>query len=196
MNVDKSLNILCISPHVDDAELALGGTIATLSDRHTFTVLHLSDARISNTGYDTVAESRVTMSAYATVLNYAYQARKFHANFDDLIHDIYTVAQEKHYDRYYIPVDGMLHQDHQVTHTAAMAALKNTHAEIIGYQLFHDQRMVHLQHISRFDEAAFQAKLQMLKAYASQQKKTYFQDRYIRAQYELCGGEPICPLSS
>ena len=136
-------NVLVVSPHSDDAELGMGGTIAKfISTGHKVHVLVMitKDEHLYNNGglvhADTRAKEFILSMRILGVLNYSIMYEGVDNNFDlSTYNKSETVSNLDEYlikhsiDWFYMPVPSF-HQEHQYCYSCCVAASRPTHSKV------------------------------------------------------------------
>lgn len=136
-------NVLIVSPHSDDAELGLGGTIAKfigIGYKVHVLVMITKDEQLYNHGGVVPAHIReqefVESMAALGVTNYSVMYDNMPSNFDLSTHNkSLTVSKLDNYlinnkiDWLYIPVPSF-HQEHQYCYECCIAASRPTHSKV------------------------------------------------------------------
>jgi LmbE family N-acetylglucosaminyl deacetylase len=168
-------NVLVLSPHTDDGELASGGTIARFIE---------SGCRVHFVAFSAwrqVLEDECEASLKTLgVEDYAildFPRRHFLEKRQDILQYLYDLNKKHDFDLVLTPSTSDLHQDHQAVTNEALRAFK--HSSILGYELpwnhieFRENGFVSLQkkHLDR--------KLKALKCYETQHERPYFDKEYL-----------------
>lgn len=168
-------NVLVLSPHTDDGELASGGTIARLIENgcHVHFVAFSAWRQVLK---DECAASMKTLG----VEDYAildFPRRHFPEKRQEILQYLYDLNRERKFDLVLTPSTSDLHQDHQAVTNEALRAFK--HSSILGYELpwnhieFKENGFVSLQreHVD--------LKLKALLCYETQHGRPYFDEDYL-----------------
>jgi len=187
--LDKWLNILIISSHTDDAELAMGGTIRKLVNdgydvRHLI-LSHAPEQAIAR-GFDPDDLIRESMEANKILgikkdkyhlVNPGYQTDYFHLHRQEIAN---TLAKAKEYfkpDVVFVNSSFDTHQDHQVTHQEAVRVFKEI--GIIGYEFPYNNLEFKYDLLVGLTEDEMYYKIGAIKSFESQQDRVYCDKDYI-----------------
>jgi LmbE family N-acetylglucosaminyl deacetylase len=168
-------NVLVLSPHTDDGELATGGTVARLIENgcHVHFVAFSAWTQVLK---DECAASLRTLGVEDySILD--FPRRHFPEKRQDILQYLYDLNQEKKFDLVLTPSTSDLHQDHQTVTNEALRAFKQS--SIFGYELpwnhieFRENGFVSLErrHIDQ--------KLKALWCYETQHGRPYFDKEYL-----------------
>ena len=177
------MRTLILSPHPDDCELTMGGTIQNLiSQGKELKVLFFSDCNIVNVR-DEIKCSMETLGVKRWyLLNYPRRTM------DNFRHEIrHMLYEEKDIERVYCPSLSDVHQDHALIATEAVRAF-NARADIIHY--------IQPKNVSKpptmfseLSEEQLSLKIKALKCYKSQirLRPKYFNEEAVRAVASFYG---------
>ena len=138
--MDKWRKVLIVSPHTDDAELSMGGTIARL---------RMEGKEIHHAVFSICEESvpeglpRETLLAECCVANklfgikpqiYKYPVRHFPEHRQEILEQMIALRQAIHPDVVFLPSSYDDHQDHEVIHREGLRAYGRRQIDILGYE--------------------------------------------------------------
>jgi len=168
-------NVLVLSPHTDDGELATGGTIARFIESGSN--VHF----VAFSAWRQVLKDECEASLRTLGVNdYAildFPRRHFPEKRQEILQYLYDLNQERKIDLVLTPSLSDLHQDHQAVTNEALRAFK--HSSILGYELpwnhieFRENGFMSLQ------KKHVDLKLEALWCYETQYKRPYFNKDYL-----------------
>ena len=169
-------NVLVLSPHTDDGELAAGGTIARfVQEGSNVTYIALSAPRPA-----LHEECRECLEVLG-VDDYSildFPRRIFPEKRQEILQYIYDYNAENDVDLVLTPSTQDLHQDHQTVTREAMRAFKNS--SILGYELPWNHIVFNENCYISLDEEHVEKKLLALSKYKTQETRHYFDMDYLR----------------
>jgi len=178
------MKVLILSPHPDDVEIFMGGTIQKLiAQGHYLKVLFFSDCNIVGVREEIAGSMKVLGVKHWYLLNYPRRTM------DNYRHEIRQLLfDEKDIDRVYCPHPDDKHQDHSLIAIEAVRALGNK-TEI--YYYLNAKNLSNIQPIiySEITPDQLTVKWNALRCYKSQVKlrPKYFNQEFINAQSVLYG---------
>ena len=168
-------NILVISPHTDDGELAAGGTIRRFVEEG------------SNVSYIALSAPRKELKEECAeclgilgVEDYFildFPRRRFPEKRQEILQYLFDYNKEHQVDLVLTPSTQDLHQDHQTVTNEVMRAFK--HSTIFGYELPWNNIIFHENCFISLNEAHVEKKLKALKCYDTQKTRLYFDREYL-----------------
>lgn len=180
------MRYLFISPHVDDADLMAGGTIAkAIENGHEVNVVTLSTVY---EGIDLYSEWLAAMDAFGVddCHPYPYDARKFDKHANDILQTLFSYSG---YDYVFAPARDF-HSDHTIVAKAALRAFK--HSNLLVYQADWNRRDFIKNYFVKLEDRHVQKKLDALKCYKSQQDRPYFKEEYLLGNLHVNGMMANC----
>jgi len=176
MNKTYFQNVLVLSPHTDDGELAAGGTIARfVHEGSNVTYIALSAPRP-----ELHEECRKCLEVLG-VEDYSildFPRRTFPEQRQEILQYVYDYNAENDVDLVLTPSTQDLHQDHQTVTREAMRAFKNS--SILGYELPWNNIVFHENCYISLEEEHVEKKLLALSHYKTQVTRPYFDMDYLR----------------
>ncbi|MDP6458199.1 MAG: PIG-L family deacetylase [Candidatus Bathyarchaeota archaeon] len=168
-------NILVISPHTDDGELAAGGTIRRFVEEG------------SNVSYIALSAPRKELKEECAeclgilgVEDYFildFPRRRFPEKRQEILQYLFDYNKEHRVDLVLTPSTQDLHQDHQTVTNEVMRAFK--HSTIFGYELPWNNIIFHENCFISLNGAHVEKKLRALKCYDTQKTRLYFDREYL-----------------
>ncbi len=168
-------NILVLSPHTDDGELAAGGTIGRFVEEGsnvTYTALSAPRQEL----HEECAEClRVLGVEDYSILD--FPRRRFPEKRQEILQYLFDYNKEHRVDLVLTPSTQDLHQDHQTVTNEVMRAFK--HSTIFGYELPWNNIIFHENCFVALTENHVEKKLEALKHYYTQKTRLYFDREYL-----------------
>ena len=182
----KKINILFLSPHTDDVELGCGATISKLSSKNVnLFYLAFSDCKESlNKKYEknTLRIESFKSSKYLgfkekniRVLN--YKVRNFLDKRQNILDEMIKVKNEFKPNIVFTTSASDVHQDHQVIYHESLRAFK--FLTVFSYELPWNDKAFKPNFFVELPKKYINKKIQSLKYYKSQSKKSYFNSEYL-----------------
>ena len=181
--------ILVLSPHTDDGEIAAGGTIARfIEEKKEIYYVAFSSCEISvpndfpedilKTECKKATEILGVLSENLILLD--YEVRTFPLHRQEILDEIIKLKDKIKPDLVLVPSSNDIHQDHQTIYEEALRAFKKN-SSIWGYEHPWNNLTFTTDIFVKLEEKHIKKKIEALKAYKSQDFRTYFDERYIRA---------------
>ncbi len=181
--------ILLISPHTDDVEIAMGGSIVKfLEDGNNVFYCAFSIARESvpvKFPRDILIEESHKVLSYLGVLEknitiLDFPVRRFHSLRQSILEEMIKIKDSIKPDAVFIPHQYDIHQDHIVIYQEAMRAFFRN-ANIISYEEIWNQEKSIINLFIPLKASYVEKKIKALKFYQSQGKKAYIQENFIKS---------------
>jgi LmbE family N-acetylglucosaminyl deacetylase len=195
--------IMVLSPHTDDGELAAGGTIAKLADAGCdIQYLCFSSAETSlpkGLSKDTLRRecrkaTEILGIPQKNVIILKYRVREFHHSRQKILDDILEYGKKYEPELVLIPSSNDLHQDHHTVHQEAVRAFKKN-SSIWGYEHPWNNMSFTTDIFVDLEEKYIKKKIAALKRYASQEYRTYLDEKYILAWAYMRGTQIDVPYA-
>ena len=169
-------NILVISPHTDDGELAAGGTIGRfVEEGSNVTYLALSAPRQEL--HKECAECLEVLGVKEYFI-LDFPRRRFPEKRQEILQYLSDYNKEHRVvDLVLTPSTQDLHQDHQTVTNEVMRAFK--HSTIFGYELPWNNIIFHENCFVALNEKHVEKKLEALTHYDTQKTRLYFDREYL-----------------
>jgi len=189
--------ILCLSPHTDDCELGLGGTMAKFIEEgdELFYVAFSSAEKSVPEGLpkDTlVREVRKALEVFGIDEDHfqllKYETRVFPEYRQQILDDMIEMNRVIQPNIVFLPSTFDNHQDHQVICDEGFRAFKKT--SIFGYELPWNNCTFRTDLFVRLEERHLEKKIKALSGYQSQSKKLYMSPEFTRS-LAITRGAPI-----
>ena len=169
-------NIVVLSPHTDDGELAAGGTINRfVEEGANIKYLALSAPRA------VLKEECAKCLEVVGVRDFQifdFPRRHFPQHRQEILQLLYDYNLENDVDLVLTPSTRDLHQDHQPVTNEAMRAFK--HSSIFGYELPWNHIIFQENCFIALTKMHVEKKLEALSYYKSQEARHYFDMEYLR----------------
>jgi len=181
--------ILILSPHTDDGEIAAGGTIARFieEDKEVYYVAFSScEMSVPNNFPRDVLKTECKEATKVlgikpeNLMLLDYEVRTFPLHRQEILDDIIKLNNRIKPDLVLVPSSNDIHQDHQTIYKEALRAFKKN-SSIWGYEHPWNNLTFTTDIFVKLEEKQIKKKVEALKAYKSQDFRTYFDERYIRA---------------
>lgn len=181
--------ILVLSPHTDDGEIASGGTITRfIKEEKEVYYVAFSSCEISvpnNFSRDILKleckkATEILGIKSENLILLDYEVRTFPLHRQEILDDMIKLKDTIKPDLVLVPSSNDIHQDHQTIYEEALRAFKKT-SSIWGYEHPWNNLTFTTDIFVKLEERHIKKKIEALKAYKSQDFRTYFDERYIRA---------------
>lgn len=171
--------ILCLSPHVDDVILGMGGTLNHFSPDEIH-VVTFSPARRSNPDQDTKAQECAAFQEYGitNIEILDFPVREFHRWRSDIREYLYQLPS---FERIYFPAPGDTHQDHEVITTETQRVMRST--TMLGYIHPQNHRVETPTWFELLTEDDLQQQQNAAEHYHGQWHKMYFHRLRTKAKF-------------
>jgi len=180
--------VLILSPHTDDGELGCGGTICKLNDKSEIYYVSFSscEASILDTlpkdilKIECIKATETLKISPENVFLLDYEVRTFPSHRQQILDDMIDLNKKIKPDLVIVPSSNDTHQDHQTIYFEALRAFKKT-SSIWGYEHPWNNLKFSTDIFVELEEKHIQRKIYALNNYKSQNSRTYFDEKYIRA---------------
>lgn len=181
--------ILVLSPHPDDAELGAGGTIARFIEegKEVYYVAFSSCEKSIPQGLPGNAltvecqNSTKLLGISPDKLSLLdYEVRTFPAYRQQILENLVEFNEKVKPDLILVPSSSDTHQDHQTIYNEALRAFKKT-SSIWGYEHPWNNLTFTTDIFVKLAERHIAKKIEALSQYKSQDFRSYFEEKYIRA---------------
>lgn len=177
------MKALIISPHTDDAELAMGATMSKLN-KQGHELIHVVLSLCSNVipqGFGEDATRREFLSACdALDIEYCmtdFEVRKFPEHRQQILDYLYRLNAEYSPTHIFIPSHNDVHQDHLTTHQEALRAFK--YCTIYGYELVWNNLHGAPDVLSIVSQQEMDMKMYLIESYKSEGYRNYNKREFI-----------------
>jgi len=188
-NMKNFEKILIISPHTDDGEVAAGGTLARfVEENKEIYYVAFSYCEISvPPGFkkDTLKNecknaTKIIGISPERVTLFNYTVRTFPMHRQKILDDMIKIRDKIKPDVVMVPSSHDTHQDHQTISQEALRAFKKT-SSIWGFEHPWNNLTFTNDIFIKLEERHIQRKIESLKMYTSQEKRTYFEENYVKS---------------
>lgn len=188
MNLDGLERVLVLSPHTDDGELGLGGTISRLVDENADVYYHaFSNAAKSlppDLPPDTLEkELRLAIDVLGVsrpnVHIHPHEVRTFSYHRQEILESLIDLKRDLLPDLVFLPSTQDIHQDHQVMCQEGVRAFKTTC--LLGYELPWNNISFSTNCFVILTEEHVERKIKALACYGSQSHHPYLRPEFIRS---------------
>lgn len=184
---------LILSPHVDDAELGCGGTIAKLIEEG-WGVHVIYFSAVKKRFPELVNEAAKS----AQILGITYEILDFNTRYfprdrQEILQTLYDHSRKKKYDLVFTPTTTDIHQDHGVVTSEAKRVFRNS--TLLGYELPWNNLEVSLNCFIPLKERHVKKKIEALNCYNTQKKNPYFNEKFFRSVVKMRGVQLASPLA-
>lgn len=170
--------MLVLSPHSDDGELGMGGTIAKLV---------AGGDVVHNVIFSFCDSVELPKEANASAVHLGhkvialdYPVRNFHRHRQQILEDMIKLRNDIDPETVFIPSSDDVHQDHQVIRAEARRAFK--HCSIFGYELPWNIRSFTTSAYSKLGELFVEAKASAIAEYKTQEHRRYTKKGVVISQ--------------
>lgn len=195
--------VLILSPHTDDAELSMGGTIARL---------RMEGKEIHHAVFSICEESvpegfpREKLLAECCQSNklfgikpkiYKYPVRHFPEHRQEILEELVMLNKKLGPDVVFLPSSYDRHQDHEVIHQEGIRAFTGR-VTVFGYEhpvISSGYRGFRADMFMEIPEGQLKKKAEVLSKYESQQDRPYFDEETIRSLARVRGLHAGCGLA-
>lgn len=188
------MDILILSPHVDDGVLGCGGTLAKYS--HSDVNLHYVVFSPNSHEYEhSVLHNELVCSIHElgydeSVITYCdFETRYFPRDRQDILEYIYNLNETNHYDWIFTPSTFDVHQDHQTVTSELLRVYKRLNVSIFGYELILNQFSFNTAVFSGFETKELEAKMAAFRCFNSQMFRKHFDEELFRSTAKVRGAQ-------
>ncbi len=184
----KIKNVLILAPHTDDGELGAGGFISKLIEEganvyyaafstasESIPVGFPSDILIS----EVKAATKELGILPANLFIYNYTVRKLNYVRQEILEELINLKKKIDFDLILMPSLNDIHQDHSTIANEGLRAFKTK--SIMSYELIWNNLTFNTQAYVELEERHVNRKIQALKQYASQGRRDYLSEDFIRS---------------
>lgn len=192
--MDNKKNVLVLAPHTDDGELGCGGSIAKycMENKNVFYVAFSICSRSlpPELAPDTLAKevkeaTQVLGIKPENLILYDYDVRHFYQERQGILEELIKLRSFIKPDLVFVPSPTDIHQDHQVISEEGLRAFKNT--SLFGYEMPWNNISFNTRAFNVLGEEHVVKKVDALRKYESQAKRSYLNEEFIRSQAIMRG---------
>lgn len=176
--------ILILSPHTDDAEIGVGGTISRLlREGNEVSCLVFSKAYPS----ESFEEFKKSMNelGVSNLFFGDFNVRYLNYSRQEVLDKILEVRDKVNPDIIFMPSTDDFHQDHQTVCQEGLRAFKNK--TIFGYEYPWNTLATHLDCFYKIEQGDLDKKINALSQYVSQKDRPFLNKDFIKNWAELNG---------
>ncbi len=190
----KDKILLILAPHTDDGELGCGGLISRAIREGSvvhYAAFSTADESVPNNFPSNQLEMEVKEATAAlgiqpeNLLVYKHQVRKLNYVRQEILDELIRLRDLIKPDLVLLPSRQDIHQDHQTVTDEGIRAFKNT--SILGYELIWNNLGFNADFFCTLTETDLKLKLDALKAYKTQEGKSYMESDFIRSMAKVRG---------
>lgn len=171
--------MLVLSPHTDDGELGVGGTVARMIEQGINVTFIVLSKPVETPELNVELEKSLQTLGVKdyTVLDYPYMFFPKHRQ--EILQFLYDYVQENHIDIVFTPSTNDYHQDHETTTREAIRAFKTS--SILGYIMPWNHIQTNETCFIPLETRHMKKKIAALNHYKSQKHRMYFNPKVIKA---------------
>ena len=201
--MNMSSIVLIVSPHTDDGEIGAGGTIARfVEEGKEIYYVAFSSCEISvpkQFPEDILKIECKKATEFLGIRNgnlilMDYEVRTFPLHRQEILDDMIALNKQIKPDLVLVPSSNDMHQDHRIVYKEALRAFKKT-SSIWGYEHPWNNLTFTTDIFVRLGEKHIKKKIEAMKQYKSQDFRTYFDEKYIRALAYMRGTQVDYPFA-
>jgi len=195
--------IMVLSPHTDDGEIGAGGTIARFVEEGTeiyYVAFSSCEASVPKGFPEDVLkiECKKATSILGikpeNVILLEYEVRTFPLHRQEILDDMIALNRQIEPELVLVPSSNDIHQDHQVIYAEALRAFKKN-ASIWGYEHPWNNLTFTTDIFVKLEERHIKKKIEAMKQYESQNFRSYFDEKYIKALAYMRGAQVDYPFA-
>jgi len=192
--------IVVLAPHTDDGELGCGASLSKFivegKEVHYAAFSLCKRSLPAGLPEDTLEkECRAATGLLGVdagkLTFFDFEVREFDTKRQEILEALVTLNKRVRPGLVFIPSASDKHQDHQVIHTEALRAFKNS--SVLGYELPWNHDSFRSTFFIRLTADELNKKVLAVQAYKSQQHRNYMQEDFIRSLAKVrgvqCGSE-------
>lgn len=190
----ENKKVLFLGAHPDDIELGCGGTVNKAVEEGSevyFAVFSRCEKSVPEGLPKNVLEGELYASvktlsvARDKVFFFNFSVRDFPKNRQDILEELVKIAKNLNPDVVFAPSTGDSHQDHKTISDEAIRAFSG--ATILGYDSPWTSKYFNYSTFIRLSEENVSKKIEAMKCYASQAKRKYMNDDFLRGLARVRG---------
>lgn len=198
----KAERVFILAPHTDDGELGCGGLIAKYvangSEVFYIAFSTCSESLPKELPADTLSvECKAATAALgipsSNVLLFDFTVRHLQANRQEILEELIVLKNKYQPTTVLLPAQYDIHQDHQAIFEEGLRAFK--HSTVLGYELPWNNWRFQPNYYESLSEENLSAKINALKNYKTQEKRSYMQESFIRSLAVVRGIQSGTPLA-
>ena len=195
--------ILVLSPHTDDGEIGAGGTIARFVEdgKEIYYVAFSSCEASVPEGFpedvlkiECKKATNILGIKPENVILLEYKVRTFPLHRQEILDDMLALNRQIKPELVLVPSSNDIHQDHQVIYAEALRAFKKN-ASIWGYEHPWNNLTFTTDIFVKLEQRHIKKKIEAMKQYESQNFRSYFDEKYIKALAYMRGTQVDYPFA-
>ncbi len=192
--------IMVLAPHTDDGELGCGASLAKYIAAGK-QVIYVAFSTCSQSlpkelPADTLAvECKAATSALGIqeVIFFDFEVRRLLFHRQEILEELICLNKKLQPQTVFLPAQHDVHQDHQVIYAEGLRAFKN--CNVLGYELPWNNFNFSPVYFEKLEEGHLLAKQTALKAYKSQEGRSYMRPSFHTALATVRGVQCNAPLA-
>ena len=169
-------NVLVLSPHTDDAELACGGTLDKFRKKNSsLHFIAFSWCESEKLKEEVKASTKILGIERIEILD--FPRRNFFLKRQEILDLLYNLNLREDYDLILTPSTRDLHQDHQVICQEVLRAFKTS--SIWGYEMPWNNIIFQTNCFVQLSRENVEQKIKALKCYDTQKERAYFHEDFL-----------------
>lgn len=174
------MNILCLSPHVDDVHLGAGGSIHRwIQEKHTIIIVTFTiEGLEEHYNLEEEFKDACEFSGITHTYIHKYQNKNLEANRQDILDSLVWYRDQFQPSIVIGPNSNDIHQDHQTIYNEMIRAFK-TYCTIIGYESIWKNISQENNYYVRLTDEDVKHKLISLSRFKSQLDRPYFEEDFL-----------------
>lgn len=184
---------MILAPHTDDGELGCGATISKLGvENEIYYVAFSSCQRSLPKGADTNTlknelknATKILKIPEKNLILLDYQVRDFPENRQSILENMIEIRDQINPDIVFLPSPFDIHQDHKTISEEGVRAFKNS--SILGYEMPWNNLTFNTRCFIKVSKDDLNLKLDALKEYKSQMKRSYLNKEFIFSMATIRG---------
>ncbi|MFQ5447854.1 MAG: PIG-L deacetylase family protein [Saprospiraceae bacterium] len=192
----KGKRILVLAPHTDDGELGCGGSIAKFVESGSevyYAAFSTADDSVppefprNQLEIEVREATRILGIPPGHLIVFNYQVRKLNYVRQEVLEEMVQINQRLQPDLVFLPSSKDIHQDHITITREGIRAFK--YCSILGYELIWNNLSFSTDCFIEITRLHLDKKVAALKAYVTQQEKSYMQPAFIESLARVRGGQ-------
>lgn len=184
----KAERVFILAPHTDDGELGCGGLIAkhvaTGSEVFYIAFSTCSESLPKELPADTLSvECKAATAALgipsSNVILFDFTVRHLQSKRQEILEELIVLKNKYQPTTVLLPAQYDIHQDHQAIYEEGLRAFK--HSTVLGYELPWNNWRFQPNYYESLSEENLSVKINALKNYKTQEKRSYMQESFIRS---------------
>lgn len=180
--------VLVLAPHTDDGELGAGGFISKLIENGSnvyYAAFSTAEESVPEGFPKDILKTEVLNATSAlgikkeNLIIFNYQVRKLNYFRQEILEELIKLKRSIDFDLILLPSFNDIHQDHSTIANEGLRAFKTQ--TILGYELIWNNLNFNTQCFVHLEKKHIDQKILALQEYASQGKRDYLSESFIRS---------------